>query len=63
MLVAWRQVCEQIGVFDKAIRVLVKSHSACRLLMSVPFDLARDVFEGPAIFEDRALAHAASIER
>ena len=36
MLVAWRQVREQIGVFDKAIRVLVKSNSACRLLMSVP---------------------------
>jgi transposase len=27
---------EQIAVFDKAIRVLVKSISACRLLMSVP---------------------------
>ena len=36
LLVAWRQVREQIGIFDKAIRVLVKSNSACRLLMSVP---------------------------
>ena len=36
MLVAWRQLREQIAVFDKAIRVLVKSNSACRLLMSVP---------------------------
>jgi transposase len=36
MLVAWRQVREQIAVFDKAIRVLVRSSSACRLLMSVP---------------------------
>ena len=36
MLVAWRQLRAQIAVFDKAIRVLVKSNSACRLLMSVP---------------------------
>jgi len=36
MLVAWRQLREQIAVFDKAIRVLVRSSSACRLLMSVP---------------------------
>ena len=36
MLVAWRQVREQIAIFDKAIRVLVRSNSACRLLMSVP---------------------------
>src|SRR3984893_2753217 len=36
MLVAWRQLREQIVVFEKAIRVLVKSNSACRLLMSVP---------------------------
>jgi transposase len=31
MLVAWRQLREQIAVFDKAIRLLVKSNSACRL--------------------------------
>jgi transposase len=36
MLVAWRQLREQIAVFDKAIRALVKSNSAGRLLMSVP---------------------------
>lgn len=36
MLVAWRQLREQITVFDKSIRVLVKSNSACRLVMSVP---------------------------
>ena len=36
MLVAWRQLREQIAVFDKAIRVLVRSNSACRLLMSAP---------------------------
>ncbi len=36
MLVAWRQLREQIAVFDKAIRVLVRSNSASRLLMSVP---------------------------
>jgi transposase len=36
MLVAWRQLREQISSFDKAIRVLVRSNSPCRLLMSVP---------------------------
>ena len=36
MLVAWRQLREQIAAFDKAIRVLVRSNCACRLLMSVP---------------------------
>ena len=36
MLVAWRQLREQISAFDKAIRVLVRSNSGCRLLMSVP---------------------------
>jgi transposase len=36
MLIAWRQLREQITAFDKAIRMLVKSNSTCRLLMSVP---------------------------
>ena len=36
MLVPWRQLREQIAVFDKAIRVLVRLNSSCRLLMSVP---------------------------
>jgi transposase len=36
MLFAWRQLREQISAFDKTIRVLVRSSSACRLLMSVP---------------------------
>ena len=36
MVVAWRQLREQIAVFDKAIRTVARSHSACRLLMSVP---------------------------
>ena len=35
MLVAWRQLREQIAVFDKAIRVLVRLNPSCRLLMSV----------------------------
>jgi transposase len=34
MLIAWRQLREQIVAFDKAIRALAKSNSACRLLMS-----------------------------
>jgi transposase len=36
MLVAWRQLREQVVAFDKAIRALVRSNSACRLIMSVP---------------------------
>ena len=36
ILVAWRQLGEQIAVFDKAVRTLVKASPACRLLMSVP---------------------------
>jgi transposase len=36
MLMAWRQLREQIAVFDKAVRALVKSNPICRLLMSVP---------------------------
>jgi Transposase IS116/IS110/IS902 family len=36
MLVAWRQLREQVVAFDKSIRALVRSNSACRLLMSVP---------------------------
>jgi transposase len=36
MLTAWRHLREQVTAFDKAIRVLVRSSSSCRLLMSVP---------------------------
>ena len=36
MLAAWRQLREQIGVFDKAIRTIVRESATCRLLMSVP---------------------------
>src|SRR6202035_5815411 len=51
MLVAWRQLREQIAVFDKAIRVLVRSNSACRLLMSEP---------GIGVFS--ALAYVSTVE-
>jgi len=36
MLVAWRQLREQIAAFDKAVRALAKTSPTCRLLMSVP---------------------------
>jgi transposase len=36
MLVAWRQMREQIAAFDKAVRALAKASPTCRLLMSVP---------------------------
>ena len=36
LLVAWRQLREQIAVFDKSILALVRASPVCRLLMSVP---------------------------
>ena len=36
MLVAWRQLRNQIAIFDKAVRAMVKNDPNCRLLMSVP---------------------------
>ncbi|WP_221300187.1 IS110 family RNA-guided transposase, partial [Muricoccus pecuniae] len=36
MLVAWRQLREQIATFDKEVRALAKKDPTCRLLMSVP---------------------------
>ena len=36
MLAAWRQLREQIAVFDKAIHAIVRQSTTCRLLMSVP---------------------------
>jgi len=36
MLTAWRQLREQIAIFDKAVRAPAKKDPTCRLLMSVP---------------------------
>src|SRR3954466_3680211 len=36
MLVAWRQLREQIATFDKEVRALARKDPTCRLLMSVP---------------------------
>jgi len=36
MLATWRQLREQVAVFDKAVRALAKADPTCRLLMSVP---------------------------
>lgn len=36
MLIAWRQLREQIKVLDKSIHAIVKRSATCRLLMSVP---------------------------
>jgi len=36
MLVAWRQLRQQIATFDKEVRALAKKDPTCRLLMSVP---------------------------
>jgi len=36
LLATWRQLREQIAVFDKAVRQQVRADSVCRLLMTVP---------------------------
>jgi transposase len=36
MLIAWRQLREQIKVLDKSVQAIVKQSATCRLLMSVP---------------------------
>jgi len=36
LLATWRQLREQIAVFDKAVLQQVKADPVCRLLMSVP---------------------------
>jgi transposase len=36
MLIAWRQLREQVAAFDKEVRALAKKDPTCRLLMSVP---------------------------
>jgi transposase len=35
MLVAWRQLREQVTAFGKAIRILVGSNSACQVLTGI----------------------------
>lgn len=54
MLVAWRQLREQIAVFDKAVRALVKASPVCRLLMSVPGIGALSVLALVSTVEDPA---------
>ena len=36
LLATWRQLREQIAVFDKAVLQQVRADSICRLLMTVP---------------------------
>ncbi|MBV2149836.1 IS110 family transposase [Sphingobium sp. AS12] len=57
MLVAWRQLREQIAVFDKAVRVLVKANPACRLPMSVPGIGVLSVLAYVSTVEDPARFH------
>jgi transposase len=54
MLVAWRQLREQIAVFDKAVRALVKASPDCKLLMSVPGIGALSVLAYVSTVEDPA---------
>jgi transposase len=51
MLTAWRQLREQVAVFDKAVRALAKKDPTCRLLMSVPLCANDD--ETPTPYEFR----------
>ena len=54
MLTAWRQLREQIAVFDKAVRALTKSNPTCRLLMSVPGIVVLSVLAYVSTVEDPA---------
>jgi len=54
MLAAWRQLREQIAVFDKAIRAIVRQSPSCRLLMSVPGIGALSVLAYVSTVEDPA---------
>ena len=54
MLVAWRQLRQQIAVFDKAVRVLVKSSPACRHLIGVPGIGVLSVLAYVSMIEDPA---------
>ena len=36
MLTAWRQLREEVAIFDKVVRALTKSNPTCRLLLACP---------------------------
>jgi transposase len=62
MLVAWRQLREQIATFDKAVRALVKASPTCRHLMSVPGIGVLSVLAFVSTVEDPArFAHSRSV--
>ena len=54
LLVAWRQLREQIAVLDKSILALVRASPVCRLLMSVPGIGAVSVLAYVSTVEDPA---------
>jgi transposase len=54
MLEAWRQLREHVAAFDKAVRVLVKSSTTCRHLMSVPGIGVLSVLAYASMVEDPA---------
>lgn len=54
MLVAWRQLRQQVATFDKAVRLLVKSSPACRHLIGVPGIGVLSVLAYVSMIEDPA---------
>src|SRR5262245_11192941 len=54
LLAAWRQLREQIAVFDKSILAIVRASPVCRLLMSVPGIGALSVLAYVSTVEDPA---------
>ncbi len=54
MLIAWRQLRDQIKAFDKAILAIVRDSATCRLLMSVPGIGALSVLAYVSTVEDPA---------
>jgi len=54
MLIAWRQLRQQIATFDKAVRILVRSSPACRHLIGVPGIGVLSVLAYVSMIEDPA---------
>ena len=54
LLIAWRQLRDQIKIFDKAILAIVRDSATCRLLMSVPGIGALSVLAYVSTVEDPA---------
>ena len=63
MLLAWRQLREQIAAFDKEVRALAKKDPICRRLMSVPGIGVVSVLAYVSTVEDPRFTRSRSVRR